>query len=150
MLDFGPFVFAHAHCQINYSTAVPKAYQCRGVKQMQYNSIPTWTASEIEAALIHDQPDELSLAVLSAALYASDRAWAEDICIRLAQHHNENVRGNAILGFGHLARLHGELTQSRVQPLIEKALDDPSKYIRGHAENAADDVTHFLKWSVRR
>jgi hypothetical protein len=88
--------------------------------------------------------------VLSAALYAVDCAWAEDICIRLAQHYDENVRGNAVLGFGHLARLHGELTQLRVQPLIEKALHDPSKYLRGHAESAADDVTHFLKWTIRR
>ena len=113
---------------------------------MHYEPIPIWTPTDIEAALVRDHPPELCLAVLSAALYGTDPVWSESICVRLAQHSDENVRGNAVLGFGHIARLHGRLTRSLVQPIIEQALADQSAYVRGHADSAADDVKTFLKW----
>jgi hypothetical protein len=117
---------------------------------MKYKEIDRMTAVEIESAISHDQPNELSIAALSAALYSDDAEWAENVCARLARHRNETVRGNAVLGFGHLARISGKLTESRTRQLIEAALKDESDYVRGHAESAADDVEQFLGWRLDR
>jgi hypothetical protein len=117
---------------------------------MKYNAIGPKTKHEVESAISGDNPEELSQAVLSAALYSEDPLWAESICIQLARHAHENVRGNAILGFGHIARIHRHLNSSEIKPLIETALKDGSDYVRGHAESAADDVEFFLKWTVSR
>jgi hypothetical protein len=117
---------------------------------MKYHDIEKLSTAEVEAAILRNKPIELSTAVLSAALYADRAEWAQGVCERLAPHSNENVRGNAILGFGHVARINGKLTKSRVRPLIEAALQDDSEYVRGQAEAAADDVELFLRWRLNR
>lgn len=117
---------------------------------MKYEAIVPRGREEVESALSRDDTEELSSAVVSAALYSDDSVWAEDLCLRLAGHADANVRGNAVLGFGHIARIHGRLDEGRVSPLIEAALRDESQYVRGHAESAADDVEHFLGWKVGR
>ena len=116
----------------------------------KYEKIEELSKTEIEAAILRDNPEELLIAVLSAALYAEDAAWAEDVCVRLAAHKHENVRGNAILGFGHIARIDRRLTEATVKPLIEVALEDESAYVRGQAEGAKDDIKHFLRWKFKR
>ena len=117
---------------------------------MRYEAIEPRSREEVEAAISRDNPDELSSAVVSAALHAKDSAWAEGVCQRLAGHDHPNVRGNAVLGFGYIARIHGQLDEGRVRPLIESALRDASDYVRGQADAAADDVEHFLQWRVCR
>ena len=117
---------------------------------MKYEALEPRSKDEIESAILRNDPDDLLYAVISAALYSDDPGWAEGICLRLANHEHFNVRGNAILGFGHIARIHGKLDEVRVKPLIEAALIDESDYVRGQAYAAADDVEFFLKWKVNR
>jgi len=76
----------------------------------------------------------------------TDWRYAQDLCIRLSSHPHFNMRGNAVLGFGHIARVHQQLDQVVVQPIIEAALRDANDYIRGHGVDAADDTAHFLGW----
>ncbi len=104
----------------------------------------------MEAALLRDDPGELARAVLAAALHAEDGAWAEDVCARLASHASPTVRGNAVLGFGHVARVHGALGRERAMPILEAALADADEYVRGQAHAAVDDVEHFLGWRTSR
>src|SRR5262249_19254171 len=73
-----------------------------------------------------------------------DRAWAEDVCLRLAVHPDFNVRGNAILGLGHIARTCRALSAGKVFEILENALVDPHPYVRGHAHSAASDVHQYL------
>jgi len=117
---------------------------------MKYEPIEPRTKEAVESAISRNDPNELLYAVLSAALYSDDLDWAEGVCLQLAEHEHFNVRGNAILGFGHLARIHRRLDEGRVKLLIEAALEDESEYVRGQAESAADDVEFFLKWKVHR
>jgi hypothetical protein len=108
------------------------------------------SVSEVEAAITRNDPDELLLAVLSAALYADDGEWAESVCERLARHEHPTVRGNAVLGFGHIARLQRTLRRTYVRFIVEAALKDPDPYVRGQAESAADDLEQFLGWPIGR
>ena len=117
---------------------------------MKHEEIARLNPNQIDQAISRNEPDELSRAVLSAALYADDWQWAESVCVRLSGHENANVRGNAVLGFGHIARINRNLTESRVRPLIEDALRDEDAYVRGHADSAADDVELFLRWRINR
>lgn len=117
---------------------------------MKYEPIERRNKGEIESAISRNDPDELLCGVLSAALYSHDGAWAEDICLRLSSHEHFNVRGNAILGFGHIARIHGKLNKTKVKPVIEAAFKDQSDYVRGQADAAADDVEFFLNWKLAR
>lgn len=117
---------------------------------MRYKAIEPRSKDAVESAISRNDPNELIYAVLSAALYADDPDFAEGICVHLAAHEHFNVRGNAVLGFGHLARIHRRLNEGLVKPLIEAALADESAYVRGQANAAADDVEFYLKWKVFR
>jgi hypothetical protein len=77
-------------------------------------------------------------------LYEEDFDFVQAACIRLAANDDEVVRGNAVLGFGHLARRFGELLPEGVS-VVRAALSDPSEYVRGQAHAAADDISHFLE-----
>jgi hypothetical protein len=103
-----------------------------------------------EAALERDAPIELQQSILDVALECEDREWAECCCAQLAKHRNANVRGNALLGFGHLARRFGRLDRNRVKRLIEIGLYAHNEYVRERAESAADDLETFLSWSFDR
>lgn len=103
-----------------------------------------------EAAIDRDDPLELMDVVLDIALEAEPWEWAQACCVQLARHRNAQVRGNAVLGFGHLARRFGRLDPQRVRRLVEIALYDPSPYVREQAASAADDLATFLDWELER
>jgi hypothetical protein len=118
--------------------------------KMKYEAIKQLSQGEIEAAILRNDPEKLPLAVLSAALHSDDSDWAEDVCWRLSKHEHSNIRGSAIQGFGHIARIHGKLNQKQIKPVIEAALNDENDLVRGQADDTADDVEFFLKWRIHR
>jgi len=103
---------------------------------------------ESAAVLERDDPSELMDWILELARECDDRAWAENCCARLARHRNAMVRGNAMLGFGHLARRFGHLDPHRVKRLVETGLHDGSDYVREQARSAAEDLATFLAWEI--
>ncbi len=101
-------------------------------------------------ALERDDSIELQRLAREVALDCEEREWAETGLARLAKHHNANVRGDALAGFGHLARRFGILDRNRVQRLIETGLHARHEYLREQAESAAADVETFLSWHLDR
>jgi hypothetical protein len=114
--------------------------------KLVYEPISQLSQDQIEECITRNDPHELLHAVLSAALYAEDQDFAEQVCLKLARHEHFNVRGNALLGFAHIARIHGKLNEKEVRPLVEIGLHDQDDYVRGQAEDARDDIEHFLGW----
>jgi hypothetical protein len=55
-----------------------------------------------------------------------------------------------VLGFGHIARVHGKLDGRIVKPIIELALGDEDEYVVGHAVDAIMDTEHHLGWKYDR
>ncbi len=121
----------------------------QGIKAMRYQRPPDLAAEEAEAAIARDDPAELYVVPISISMYHEDLEWAQAMCVKLASHQDATVRGNAVLGFGHLARRFRKLDEDVVRPIIENALTDADPYVRGQAHDAADDVTHFLGWKVK-
>ena len=115
---------------------------------LRYEAVEFLGREAAEAAIRRDVAAELLYVPLQVSLHATDPAWAEEICVRLAAHRVPNVRGNAVLGFGHLARRFGKLDRARVEPLVRAALRDADAFVRGQASSAADDVQHFLGWDL--
>lgn len=107
-----------------------------------------WDEAKIEAAIARNDPQELLYVPILVSLDPPDCAWSEAICTRLASHTDPWVRGNAILGFGHLARMCGAVDEEKVRPFIETGLADTHAHVRGHANDAAHDLNHFLGWSL--
>lgn len=100
----------------------------------------------VEAALERDDAAELMDMVLEVACEFPDQPWAQACCAQLARHRNAQVRGNAVAGFGHLARRFGRLDRRRIHRLVEIALWDRSDYVRRQARSAAEDLATFLSW----
>ncbi|MFB9327081.1 HEAT repeat domain-containing protein [Paenibacillus aurantiacus] len=83
-------------------------------------------------------------ALLALTFHNDDWKAVQEICIRCSSDQNPNVRGIAILCFGHLARIHGDLEQDKVLPIVRNALNDPNEFVRSHATSALDDIHFFL------
>jgi hypothetical protein len=109
-----------------------------------------WCMEDVEAVLRKGDPSELLYAPIVVSLDPPDCQWAQDICVRLARHSDPTVRGNAILGFGHLARTCRRLDEFIVRPLVEVALRDTERHVLGHATDAVHDLIHYLGWIFER
>lgn len=118
------------------------------MNELQYNAVPSPTSGDVERAIAANDSQILKQLVVGVALHWSDVNEAERTCVILCRHSNEEVRGNAILGFGHLARRFGVLSPS-LEAVIEAGMRDESGYVRGQAWAAADDVNHFLGWDIK-
>lgn len=105
-----------------------------------------WTEADVEAVIARGDPRELPYVPIVVGMNAADcvQEWAEAICFNLASHPDFNVRGNAILSLGHIARTCRRLSLERAVPLIASALSDPHEYVRGHASSAACDLQVYL------
>lgn len=113
---------------------------------LHYEDPANYSEAEAEAALVRNDAQELQTVVIGIALYHSNLVFAERFCLKLSAHQDEGVRGNAVLGFGHLARRFGRLQNAdHVKEIIVSALNDSSPYVRGHADSAQDDVQQFLR-----
>jgi hypothetical protein len=110
---------------------------------------PTYPgAHALVGAIEADDAEALAPMIIAAALYEDDFDTVYTACVRLSAHANEMVRGNAILGFGHLARLFGRLG-TEAPAIVKHGLSDSSAYVRGQAHAAAGDLQHFLGMEVR-
>ena len=106
----------------------------------------------VTAALARNDPAELLHIPIALSLDPPEEdhpGYAERICLELARHPHPNVRGNALLGFGHLARTAGVIREpERVRSLVEAGLSDADPYISSQADAAASDLNHFLGWTI--
>jgi hypothetical protein len=120
-----------------------------GAKSMKYETIEQCTLLTAEAAISSGDYDSLAKQIISISLHEDDLVAAQNICARVAELSHPVVRGNAVLGFGHLARRSAILDKSLVSTLINKALNDADPYVRGQADAAAGDIEHYLGWRLR-
>jgi hypothetical protein len=117
---------------------------------MRYEAIAEPGGEDVEDLLSRGDLAKLRLFALSMSLHSENAELAEGICLRLAAHADANTRGNSVLALGHIARIHGKLTESAAKPVVEAALRDPHEWVRGQATSAADDIEQFLAWKLDR
>jgi hypothetical protein len=82
--------------------------------------------------------------LLALTLNVDDFELKQKINIAYSTHENENIRGIAVLCLGHMARIHRKADKKLVYPVIQRALQDGSAFVRGHADSALDDTIFFV------
>ena len=121
------------------------------MNKLRYENTRAYSPTEIEAALRDNDPMQLLHVVVGVALH-DEPERAATLCCALASHPHAGVRGNALLGLGHLARLHRGtgLARDVVETLVRSGLTDSEPFVRAQADHAAEDLKHFLGWSIPR
>lgn len=114
-------------------------------EKLVYEPISDFGRRAIKKAIKEDNISILITASISAAWFQEDK-WAQEICLKLSEHENFNVRGNAILSLGYIAMYGGKLDKARVKQAVRRGLADPEPYVRGHASDVKEDIKHYLKW----
>ncbi|KAF0249289.1 MAG: hypothetical protein FD167_1311 [bacterium] len=110
---------------------------------MNYKEIIPLSCEEAQKKIHSGNIEEICDALVSIAFFEPDWHWAQSIFRKFVNHKDENVRGLAILCFGHLARIHQQLNTEIVVPIIIQALTDSSTFVKEHADSALDDVLMF-------
>lgn len=119
------------------------------VEKPVYVPIPNFTKAEMEKALVENDVEKLIYVPVFASLYYEDRSFAEEICIKLANHSHGNVRAMAIEGFEHIARIDGQLNEEIIKPIISEALKDDNEIVRDRAEWTRDATKQYFKWKYK-
>lgn len=83
-----------------------------------------------------------SEALVRAAITIDDRIWVESTLLRALSDQRLEVRRAAILGFGHLARTHRQLTLEMILPLLKQYVEDTD--LGGTVEDALEDIAMFV------
>jgi hypothetical protein len=83
-------------------------------------------------------------AILSLALYDPDWKLAQAACLDGLADDEDDVVATAILGLGHIARLHRHLSLDIVVPRLE-ALKGRSDLISGRLDDTLDDIAIYLR-----
>jgi len=112
-------------------------------EKLTYEPIPNLSREEIELTIRKGEPEKVLKAVLSAALFSGDGAWAEKICYRVAEHPSPLVRANVHTALGHIARIHGTMDWNKAVEVLESGLRDQDEFVRSAARDGLDDVKHF-------
>jgi hypothetical protein len=115
-----------------------------------FGHIPRFTREEIDTALEEDDREVLLFAGISAATHDADWKFTQDLCIRLYEHTNKTIRGNAVLGLATVALFRGSLDRESVEPILLRALRDPEMEVRLRAEDAIREINTTLNWSIAR
>lgn len=104
------------------------------------------TQAAIEAVLRHGPLDDLRWLPIGLSLDPPEGVDVQSLCLRLSEHADIWVRGNAFTALGHLARVTGDLDPERVKPVLMAGLRDESGRVRGCAADAISDIRIFLGW----
>ena len=115
---------------------------------MKYSVPPRLSRKQATDDLASADSRKRKDALLSLALYDSDWRWVQDQCLRLLADSEEDVVATAILGLGHLARLHQRLDLDQVLPRLKTLQADPR--FGGRVSDAYDDIRMFVPDSKER
>ena len=111
----------------------------------KYEEVQEYDKESVIEELQSTEANRVVNALLGLSFHEENWKWVQDTCIQYSSHSDYKVRGVAILCFGHLARIHGELDTERVIPIVKKALCDSNDIVVGHANSDLDDIKIFVK-----
>lgn len=97
---------------------------------------------EVRALIAAGRVEDASRAIIGVALYHPDGDAVEALLRDASSHPDEFVSGNAVLGFGHIARRGHRISPESIA-IVERALSSPSDHVRGQASAAHEDIEFF-------
>lgn len=108
---------------------------------MEYQVILQLSDAEIHDQLESGEPDQMIQALLSTALYGKNYRESQDLCLAHLDETHADVVNTAILGLGHIVRIHGRLDLEVVIPQLQTLAADLR--FMGRVEQTIDDIAVF-------
>lgn len=112
-----------------------------------YQPLPVVNRQQAAEIIASGNINELALLPLSVGEHFTDWKAAQDICITLADHADEIVRGNAALGLAYIARTKGRLEKHLVKPILLRLLKNCGEY-RWRVVDAIEDINLYMGWQL--
>lgn len=97
---------------------------------------------EFERDMASQDQRVVSTALIRMALHESDWKWAERACLSMLSDPRKDVKVAALVGLGHLARIHRVLHLEIVVPAVTRLVNDAA--VGGSAEDTLDDILMFV------
>jgi HEAT repeat protein len=109
-----------------------------------------WSTEQVDGILARANADELLYVPIAVSMNAEafGPQRAEDICVLLYKHQDPRVRGNAVKGLGHLARITGQFTREDSIECVRAGITDPDELVRSHAQDASSDIYMFTGMKI--
>jgi hypothetical protein len=102
---------------------------------------------EVEELLNCGSIEELLILSLALGETFPDWKYAQDVCLRLAEHPNDKVRANACLGLAYIARTKRRLEKHLVKPILLHELRCQIEF-HWRIEDAIQDINYYMKWRL--
>jgi hypothetical protein len=102
---------------------------------------------EIENLLSYGTVEDLLVLPLAGGENFPDWKYAQDICLRLADHPSDKVRANACLGLAYVAKTKQRLEKHLVKPILLRELRCQTEF-RWRIEDSIKDINRHLKWHL--
>ncbi|MBW4663568.1 MAG: hypothetical protein KME01_05090 [Chroococcus sp. CMT-3BRIN-NPC107] len=113
-----------------------------------YFPLPVLTnRQEIEELLVHGSVEELLILSLALGEHFPDWKYAQDVCLRIAEHPSEGVRANACLALAYIARTKQRLEKHLVKSILLRELRAQTEF-RWRIEDAVSDINYYLEWHL--
>jgi len=74
--------------------------------------------------------------------------FIQDVCVRLSEHRDSQIRSNSLLGLSYAARFRGRVEKNVVKPVLLRGLKDPDPVVAATAQDAIDDINCLMGWRV--
>ena len=116
-------------------------------KGLIYSPLTVHSDDEIKRILKMGSYEEILTLPLEIGMNHYDWKFAQDVCLQLAEHEDERIRANAILGLAYIARTKGKLSKHLVKPVILKELRRMENF-KWRIEDAICDINLFLGWNL--
>jgi hypothetical protein len=110
---------------------------------MNYHEILPMSRRELETLLESGNETAIVEALLSAAFFDHEWRWVQGTCLRFLEHADLNVRQNAVMCLGHIARIHRNLDLELVLPKLLALKADAE--INPWVEDALEDIKCFVR-----
>lgn len=108
----------------------------------KYESIEPITKPEAEKIFSSDDNNQITIALISSALYLDDWRWVQTKCLHYIDSEIVELVNTAVLCLGHVARLRQQLDLDVVIPKLRQLGKNP-KY-KGRVEDTLGDIEIFM------
>ena len=113
-----------------------------------YRPLPLLHSKEkIEESLSFGTIEELLILPLAVGENFQDWKYAQDICLRLADHSSDKVRTNACLGLAYVARTKHQLEKHLIKPILLRELRCQTEFL-WRIEDAVKYINRYMKWHI--
>lgn len=99
-------------------------------------------------AIARDDVERLRTLPIDLAFHHENWRFIQDICVRLSDHKDPTVRGNALEGFHLVAEFHRRLEKNVVKPVLLRGQKDEDAFVASKARDVISYVNHRLKWRI--